>query len=610
MSAPWERAHAGLRIQRRLAKRRLSRISPALSFAGLLAGVGLLLMSPLLLDDFVFLRSNLFRASQDTLTIYKPFVLSENPRVTITQGALSMPPILSGKARTGEALAALVQGGSARLALESPVFTLELAAGRAGGASDTAIDGVSHSGVDPVSPLLSALESGGFETLSIRDGTINIKTRTGRTEVLSQVAADITVKRKSSTRSKGTFTYRGEPFSFDTTLGTRIERREGARMPVKAHIQSRLIDAAIEGRLDLAGAVELIAPTAEIKVSNVRSLGRWLGQVWPSGPGLKDIVVRGSVDWRGDIITLQKGNLSVDGNQATGALALYLAADRPRLVGTLAFVAVSLAPYFLQTTSAEPDERGLFAIMKSKRDFAVPLLDHLDADLRLSANSVQLGSWQAGKAAAGLTIKSGLGILDIADMALDGQSRLSGLIQIGRSPTAPSYQSSGKIEGVELGPFTTAIVGMPALSGRGDVTFKVQANGISGLDILSRTSGRIAIDLQKGGTVACTVKNLIDAAQAKGLTPNAACRSTTSFAALSSSVLLMDGVAVAEKVTATTATEVLRVDGLIDLVSSLFDLTVASTPTGPSRTDLANQGRDVVSIRGRLEAPVFAIKAP
>jgi hypothetical protein len=610
MRAWWANALTGLKIQQRLAQRRLKRTSNALAFAGLLAIVCLILLSPLLLDDFVFLRSNLFRPSEDSLTIFRPVVLSENPRITISQGALSMPPNLSGKARTGEALAALVQGGSARLALENPVFTIDLAAGRSSAIENSRIDGVVHSITDAQSPLMNAFESGGFETLSIRNGTINVKTLAGRTEILSRVSADVTVKRKSSIRSKGTFVLRGEEFGFDTTLGTRIERRDAARMPIKAHIHNRLVDAAIEGRLDLTGPLELVAQSAEIKLPNVRSVGRWLGQVWPSGPGLKDVVVRGSVDWRGDTITLQKGDISIDGNSATGTLALRLTAERPLLVGTLAFDSLALTPYFPQASGVEQDERGLFAFMKSQRDFSLPLLDNVDTDLRLSTNGVRLGAWQAGRAAAGLSIKSGQGVLDIADMALDGQSRLSALIQVGLSPTAPTYQTRGKIEGLELGPFTSAIVGMPTLSGRGDVTFNMRANGISGLDILSRASGRIAVDLPQGGTAACTIKNLIDVAQSKGAPPGGSCRSGTTLSTLSGSVSVTDGVAVAENVSATTLTESLRVDGLIDLVTSLLDLTVASAPTAPSRTDLSTQGRDVVSIRGRMEAPIFAIKTP
>jgi AsmA-like C-terminal region len=606
----WRRARAVLKIQRKLAQRRLRRTSSAAAFAGLLAIVGMILLSPLLLDDFVFLRSNLFRPSEDTLTIFQPFVLSENPRVTISQGTLSMPPNLSGKARTGEALAALVQGGSARLALENPVFTVELASGRSGALESSAIDGVVQSVTFSQSPLMGALEGGAFETLSIRNGTINVRTLTGHNEILSDVSADVTVKRKSSIRSKGTFTLRGEEFGFDTTLGTRIERRDAARMPIKAHIHSRLVNATLEGRLDFNGPLELVAQTAEIKLLNVRSVGRWLGQVWPSGPGLRDVLVRGRVDWRGDIITLQKGAISVDGNSATGTLALHLGAERPMVVGTLGFDTLSLAPYFPQPSGVEPSERGLFAIMKSQRDFAMPLLDLIDADLRVSTNGVRLNSWQAGRTAAGLTIKGGQAVLDIADMTLDGQSRLSALIQVGLSPTAPTYQTRGKIEGLELGPFTSAIVGMPTLSGRGDVTFNMRANGISGLDILSRASGRIAVELPQGGTAACTIKNLIDLAQSKAAPSGGACRSGTTLATLSGVVVVTDGVAIAEKVSAMTPTENLRVDGMIDLVSSLLDLTVASAPTAPSRTDLASQSRDVVSIRGRMEAPIFAIKAP
>ena len=88
-------------------------------------------------------------------------------------------------------------------------------------------------------------------------------------------------------RLKGSFMFRGEPVTFDTTLGARIGRRGAARMPVKAQVQNGLFSATFDGRLDTGGALMLTA-VSEIAIPNVRTVARWLGHAWPSGPGLKD----------------------------------------------------------------------------------------------------------------------------------------------------------------------------------------------------------------------------------------------------------------------------------------------------------------------------------
>jgi hypothetical protein len=582
-----------------VARRRLRPVRGAVAFAVLLGGVSSLLFAPLLIDDFSFHRSYLLRPSEDALHLSKPTVLSEQPRLTLDRGVLSVPPSLSGKARTVEALTALIKGGSARLSLNRPVFTLELATNSSG-----EIEPATMMGPVVRSPLLAALDETAFETLLIRDGTINVRTPSGRVEVLQAVSADVTVKRKSAVRLKGSFTLHGEALAFDITLGSRIDRRDGTRMPVKAQVRSALFEATVDGRLDLSSPVKLVSPATEIKIGNLRSLARWLGHEWPSGLGLKDALIRGHVDWSGDRLTLQKGEFSLDDNTGTGTLALTLAAGRPRLIGTLAFDALDLTPY-LPTPLA--DDHALFTRFKSLKDLSLPLVGFLDTDMRISTNTLSVGSLQAGRAAAGLNVKQGRVELELAEMVLDGPGRLSGAISIAASPTAPTYQTRLKLESFDLGALSGFIAGAPLLTGRGGVTFEAKSNGLNGMEILSRATGRLAVDLPQGGSVTCSMKSLSVVALAKGTNPTGGCRTWTSVSAFHGAAHMIDGVLATDTITATSGAEELRLDGLLDLVSSLMDLTASSKFPGD---DVEAKPQTVVSIRGRMDAPVIGMKSP
>ena len=252
-----------LRAVVRYALRRLNQLRAALTFAVLLAAVGLALFTPLLLDDLAFRASYLLRPSQDAIVISDPIVVSEQPRLTVVSGTLSVPAALSGQARTADALAALLKGGSARLALKQPVIELELSPQPL---EDSAFEPgpLLQNPLMATSPLMNALEDAAFEILTVRDGTVRLKSDGGRVDTLEDVSADITVKRKTAVRIKGSFKLAGETLTVDATLGARIGRGSSARMPLKAQVLSGPVNVSLDGRIELGRGLQLVAPTAEV----------------------------------------------------------------------------------------------------------------------------------------------------------------------------------------------------------------------------------------------------------------------------------------------------------------------------------------------------------
>lgn len=585
----------------RFALQRINQYRAALTFAALLAAVGLLMFSPLLLDDLIFNSTYLLRPSPDAVTIQEPAIVSEQPRIAVLSGALSVPSALSGKARTGEALATLIKGGSARLALSSPVIELELSP------QPSTAFGSEDQPVVVTSPLLTALEDATFETLTIHRGTLLLKSAGGRVDTLTEVNAEVGVKRKTAVRIKGSATFNGETVAFDATFGARIGRRGSSRLPMRATLRSGPLKVSLDGRLDVGNGLQLTAPIADIEVANVRTLARWLGQAWPSGAGLKNLSVHGQLEWSGQTISFPKANFKIDGNEANGTAALTFGGSKPAIAGTFACQSIDLAPYLAEHLAAA-SSASLLPQLKAARDLTLPMTGTIDADMRISTEALVLGSWQAGRSAASISLRDGQLLANLAELTLPGGGNAAAEFAIQGAPTIPNYTAHGRLDAVELSSLTSGLVGTPMVRGVGGVVFDLRASGGVGIDVLSRLSGRIDVDLPDGGAAGCTMKDLAAVAQSGAdPLPEQLCRTATTLQPAKATISLTSGIVTAGSVGATAGGDQLRLSGTVDLVTRILDLTVAATPLQRAEPVGSKQvmelpPREVITIRGRPEA--------
>lgn len=124
-------------------------------------------------------------ASRDTFVIAAPVRLLAAPQLTLQSGTLSMATDKSGRPRSGEAAAAILAAGSARITLDDATIWLDLDRG-----------GTIGKGLQPgadalAAPLLSALANLSFETVSLRNCVIVLKRGDQTSDVLSDVRLEI-----------------------------------------------------------------------------------------------------------------------------------------------------------------------------------------------------------------------------------------------------------------------------------------------------------------------------------------------------------------------------------------------------------------------------------
>ncbi len=556
--------------------------------AGLLGLVGLLMFAPLLLDDMVFHSSYLLQPSEDTLAINEATPLSDQPPVRLVAGTVSLPPSPTGKARTGEALEALVKGGSARMALKSPVFQIDLS-GASRPVGGSALDFFLPS----IPPLIEALQSTAFETLAIRDGTIVFDLGGGRRETLTALDGDVGLKRRAGGGNfKGTVQLRGEPVRFDLTFGGRVDRKGTSRIPIKGNVESALFKAVFDGGLNLERGLALTGTQIDITIPNVRSLARSLGHTWPSGAGFKDFAARGTLDWTGPTLSVTGGRYWLDGNEATGTMAVTLHPERPLVAGTLAFGSLDLTPYLaLAATSAQAAEQrpqraivpapSMIEALKAEPDLRWPMLGLVDADLRVSAQDVRIASFEAGRTAASVTIKAGQLIFNVAEVLLDGGSR--GVFEFGVTGTAsyPNYLLRGRLEETDLTVASHALVGMAVIRARGQAVFDVSSSGTSGADVLSRVNGKLDINLPEGAAIPCNHKALEAAAAKTRKVASDVCGTPVTIGPAHLSARLASGRIIADRADGVAGAERVSLKGSFDFTTGAINAAITTAPLVP-----------------------------
>ena len=200
-----------------------------------------------------------------------------------------------------------------------------------------------------------------------------------------------------------------------------------------------------------------------------------------------------------------------------GAPSLNLGGERPLIDATLAFHALDLTPY------AEAARSRSFLFDRhtsswSAFDLSVPIIKHVDADLRLSSPKVTLKSLglALGRGAATITVRSGKLLADIAELELYC-GKLSAQVTANANELVPRYTLRGKIENLDCaarpGPCCSARRSSPAARRSPSIS---RAIGQTPAELLRRLSGKATLTMADGGRLGLDMKSLAHRGEGQG----------------------------------------------------------------------------------------------
>lgn len=540
-------------------------------------------------------------APRDRFIVTTPIQLRTSPNVFLLSGTVAIVTDRSRGPLSGEAVAAMIAGGNARIVLDDATVVIET-------------EGSTDSPEALAAPLLAALAKLQFSTLAIRRGVIQLKRAGGGTEALSDVRIEIVHRRDSALTATGSFELQGRQLKLDATLGLVSDRKDAVRLPLKASVKGAFIDASIaDGRLVIGNRMQLLAGQAEVTTTGVRNLAGWLGAPWPGERGLGAFTAKGRLDWLDRTMTFHNASFQMDGNEATGTLALGWGSARPSIEGTLALKKVDLSGYTAPAKAGTFMERtflGWLSTASEPGSLALPLLRHLDADLRLSADQVKAGGLTFGRSAASVSVKDSKLLADIAEVEIESDGNMRGQITVDMSGLVPRYVMRGKLEAVDAAKATGIVFGHPVLGGRANIMFDLTGNGESIDQLAATLHGKTGIELPEGGNIGLDLGQLGAAAsktvELKGW--GAAGRGQTRVTNLVSRFGVQSGSLFAESFKATLGDRLMTLSGEIDLRTRNLDTQVSVVKlvgSGPIQEMAPNEPTEIIGVRGPWREPAI-----
>lgn len=568
----------------------------AMAGAVVVSGIALGLSAPLVLDfgtsELKLANAAVLAATRDGHEIDAPVAIASAPRIRLERGTIALTD--AAKARvTGGSTGALPKDRSAKLVIDGGIFQI---AGRGHDGETGPAGAAAH--------LIEALRSLNFQELALRRCIVRAVLPDGRVETLTDVAAEVHVNRQSSIVIRGSGELRGQSITFDLSVPATADSKNGARLPLKLRMKSPLLDVAFEGRLGAAEAVQLQG-RMELAISNVRETARWVGAPWPQGAGLRDARIKGEFEWQGPALAFDKATFMMDGNEATGALALSFAGERPALAGTLAMPSLDLTPYVLGKSAGRIPAFLTWGSAKSE-SLAAPLGQRLDADIRVSASRVLIGDTAFDRFAASLSLKQGRLMADIAEIGIEG-GRGSGQLTAEVAAKEPQISVRGRLEEIDASRASAVLLGHGALQGLSTITVDLTAEGDTPAELLRALHGKMSFSLQEGGRLGIDVRSLVDAAQRGDVEGwGTATRGQTSVDGLEAKLRVDKGIVASELVEATAGDSLLKAFGTVSLRSRELDLRLLLDAV--PKAARPNPSRDVIVFRGPWAAPSITLE--
>lgn len=521
-------------------------------------------------------------ATRDRFEVADPLRLLSHPPVTIERGTISFRDASGSRLHSAEAMLAILRGGSAGLVIEDATLTL-----------DDAARTLASSGLADVltAPVVEALSKLAFSSVKLARCRIVLPGWSGLSHVIEDLEATVTGMRKAARTARGSFMFRGEAVAFDLTLGAEAE--QGGKLPISGTIKGRSIEAELRGMLQPA-TLMLAAPQASLKIPDLQRTVRWLGASWPEGSGFSSLSLNGELEWSGRAIAFQNATIAIDGNQAKGGLALKIMGPRPAIDGTMAFSRLDLGSYFAH--GAAPGKKRDLARMISWPDWIEPtpslLAEEIDADVRLSADVVTLGTHQLGRGAATLTLNRGRLLADVTELELGSGARGQGQLNIDFTPAEPPIAVTARLERVELSQLSQRLFGHPALLGSADLSLDLAGAGTTSSEIVGNARGTIHVRADKGAQLGADLRTLAATALSRDLDGwGPSSKGQTAVDQLDAELMLSSGVLAFQKASASAGATTLTAAGWVSLGDGSVNLRLAvSRPPDQSTVPAEHAG--------------------
>ncbi|MEL6287843.1 MAG: AsmA-like C-terminal region-containing protein [Pseudomonadota bacterium] len=428
---------------------------------------------------------------------------------------------------------------------------------------------------------------------------------------------------------RGTFQMRGETARFDvalarpvgadkatekatntqTTAAADTTGADGAStpptttgIPIRLSLKGAGLAAKFEGRFH-RGSNARLEGTTSLVINDLVRLARWAGLSPSADAEMGALKAAGQIDWTPGLFAMTKGAFTLDQNNANGVLTLDLRGDRTSLEGTLAIGRLDLSRYVKQKPSAK-QATVLGALMPSlepEMTINAPMLREFDADVRVSVDAVDAGSFRTGAGAMVLTLRSGKLSADVAELQAFGGSML-GQFELDATKDHLEMSVRSRLDDIQASEIMRWISSVPALRGVARLKTNLAATGKSLGELLRTLKGDMRLTMLEGGAFLIDVDGLLKRANGKSLLGwDAARRAETRFRSLEASLSLGNGRISSRKLWARRGDDGIVAFGTVNMPQRSLAIRMSIIPQAEDRP-----AGETITLRG----PVLAVRGP
>ena len=571
-------------------------------------------------------------AGRNTFTISNPVLLAEHPRVLVRSGTISIKDSEpAAKQARGSVVRRLV-AGTARLTLKHAVIEVDLRDAKAVAAVGHGMD---H--LEPLAPLVRALQRLATVSLTLSNVKLKLRGKNGFAKTFDIVSAQLSSSNERSITVVGQVSHGGETAEFDVDVVAPDPKTDAASpaLNLRLSLKSRLLDADIDGRLDIGVGAQVITGETSIDSNSIGEALSWLGLNWPAALPVRAFRASGKLDWTTRAISLQDADFSLEGNSGRGTLSLSPGGQRPSIDATVAMDSLDLTPYLnagasvLRTAGRNESVgtdfgRDWLRVLKTYAGYSGDYgtaLRGLDADLRISANSVMADGIRFKNCAATVSLKEGKLLADFAELTFVDGGNGSLQVSLDVSEKVPRMGLRGRLEQVEISSAADRLFSHAIILGKANVMLDLATHGLVHNDLTSNLNGNIDIDIPYGGVLGVDLAALITRAD-----PAASNNAETGWGKSGRGVTKLNKIAVRLDVSHGTISLAqanamgggtrVSATGEAFIPTRTIDVKVWVGPEAPGRAPQAGApsegGRvigDLISLRGRWDAPSISVSS-
>ncbi len=327
----------------------------------------------------------------------------------------------------------------------------------------------------------------------IVDGTITYQEPGADLAMISEVTLDFSWPSTASTATAtGSLIWEGEHVELSASLFEPLDLIAGRSSPGEFVVSGDPIRMSFDGVVGRNGLDFTFDGETRVEMPSLRHVIDWAGATIGQGETLADAAIVGQVRWEWPILSFANAEIDLDGNNASGAFTVDFSGERVEINGTLALERLDLTLYATSFVSALPADQGWQDV-----PINLPLFEYVDADIRISADRLNVGATHLEGFAASAIANNGDISLQIAEGSFYG-GRFRGSLTAHYD--APLFETEIQmyLTNVEADPALTDVVGTVPISGRTTGSLVLTSEGSSWGELVRQMTGQFTASVLSG----------------------------------------------------------------------------------------------------------------